>query len=207
MRKISADGKTPKEFWATSDAAKLFRRFPTGKFGTIMVDCPWTFGNTSTRAAARNHYKTLEFEHLQHLPVASLAPSTGAHLYAWTTAAHIEQALALMKLWGFTYKMNLVWVKQRTVYIADGKPWVTKLQIGLGNYFRHAHELCLFGVSGRCPAQVHNLPSVIFAPRQEHSAKPPAFLEAAEKLSPGPRVELFARSRREGWISWGAQLR
>lgn len=39
--------------------------------------------------------------------------------------------------------------------------------------------------------------------RGPHSAKPPAFLDVVEEVSPAPRVELFARAQRLGWDSWG----
>ena len=39
--------------------------------------------------------------------------------------------------------------------------------------------------------------------RGPHSAKPPAFLDLVEQVSPAPRVELFARAQRLGWDSWG----
>ncbi len=39
--------------------------------------------------------------------------------------------------------------------------------------------------------------------RGAHSAKPPAFLDLVERVSPGPYVELFARQPRLGWDSWG----
>jgi len=39
--------------------------------------------------------------------------------------------------------------------------------------------------------------------RGHHSAKPPAFLDLVERVSPAPRVELFARAQRLGWDSWG----
>lgn len=37
----------------------------------------------------------------------------------------------------------------------------------------------------------------------QHSLKPAAFLDAVERVSPGPYVELFARAPRLGWDSWG----
>lgn len=40
-------------------------------------------------------------------------------------------------------------------------------------------------------------------PRGPHSAKPAAFLDIVEQVSPGPYVELFARAPRLGWDSWG----
>jgi N6-adenosine-specific RNA methylase IME4 len=40
-------------------------------------------------------------------------------------------------------------------------------------------------------------------PRGKHSAKPEAFLDMVEQMSPGPYVELFARRDRLGWDTWG----
>ena len=40
-------------------------------------------------------------------------------------------------------------------------------------------------------------------PRSEHSAKPEAFLDLVEQVSPGPYLELFARRQRLGWDTWG----
>lgn len=39
--------------------------------------------------------------------------------------------------------------------------------------------------------------------RCEHSAKPEAFLDLVEQVSPGPYLELFARRQRLGWDTWG----
>jgi N6-adenosine-specific RNA methylase IME4 len=33
--------------------------------------------------------------------------------------------------------------------------------------------------------------------------KPDSFLDMVEAVSPGPRVELFARRQRFGWDTWG----
>ena len=41
------------------------------------------------------------------------------------------------------------------------------------------------------------------ARRSAHSAKPEAFLDIVESVSPGPRVEMFARRARLGWDTWG----
>jgi N6-adenosine-specific RNA methylase IME4 len=39
--------------------------------------------------------------------------------------------------------------------------------------------------------------------RGAHSAKPEAFLDMVEQVSPGPYLELFARRQRLGWDTWG----
>jgi N6-adenosine-specific RNA methylase IME4 len=40
-------------------------------------------------------------------------------------------------------------------------------------------------------------------PRGKHSAKPEAFLDLVERVSPGPYLEMFARRDRLGWDTWG----
>lgn len=40
-------------------------------------------------------------------------------------------------------------------------------------------------------------------PGNKHSKKPPKIHEWAEIVSPGPRLEMFARTAREGWSAWG----
>jgi N6-adenosine-specific RNA methylase IME4 len=42
----------------------------------------------------------------------------------------------------------------------------------------------------------------IEAEREEYSAKPEIIRELIEKMSPPPRLELFARRGVEGWVCW-----
>jgi len=168
------------------------------QFGCVVADPPWRFDNTSTRGAAEDHYETLSPEDLFAMPVKLIA-AENAHLYLWTTDSHLPTALTVMMAWDFDFKQTISWVKTKGAYLLE----MPKLQIGLGNYFRHSHELCLFGVRGKAPARAHNLPSVIFAPRGQHSAKPETLQDFAEQLSPGPYCELFARRPRDHWTTWG----
>ena len=184
---------------------KLFSRLPKGPFGTVVADPPWKFNNTATRAAAENHYRTLTLEEILSLPVLDRVKDK-AHLYLWTTSSHLKDALRVLEVWGFEFKQTLVWVKICGEF-GDPIPTKPKLRIGLGNWYRQAHELCLFGVRGKAQARFHNLPSVLYAPRQQHSAKPTLLLDCAELLSPGPYLELFARNRRADWTGWGNGLR
>jgi N6-adenosine-specific RNA methylase IME4 len=53
-------------------------------------------------------------------------------------------------------------------------------------------------------AKLQRAPSSWFDwPRSAHSAKPEAFLDHVEQVSPGPYLELFARRDRLGWDTWG----
>jgi N6-adenosine-specific RNA methylase IME4 len=54
------------------------------------------------------------------------------------------------------------------------------------------------------PAKITRAPGRWFQwKRGAHSAKPEAFLDLVEQVSPGPYLEMFARRNRLGWDTWG----
>lgn len=165
-----------------------------GGWQTLVLDPPWRFENTAARGAVT--YETMSDDEIVRMPIAMIT-APRAHLYMWTTDAHLELAMRCMRDWGFVYKHPFVWVKTAN----DGG-----LRIMGGNYGRKAHELVLFGVRGGLPVLRKDIPTVFFAPpRKPQSRKPVTLHEIAEQLSPGPRLEMFARARRDGWTSWGRE--
>ena len=156
-------------------------------FGTIYADPPWFYGNQGTRAATSNHYGGMTVDQIAALPVAALAANK-AHLHLWTTNAFLFDARRVVEAWGFEYKSCFVWVKP---------------QMGIGNYWRVSHEFMLLGVRGGLTFPNDAPMSWLEAPRGRHSAKPERVRQLVEKMSPGPRLELFARLEAEGWQVWG----
>ena len=53
------------------------------------------------------------------------------------------------------------------------------------------------------PKPENRPPDVFFAERGRHSEKPVVAYQLIEKMSPGPRLEMFARDPRDGWDVWG----
>lgn len=174
-----------------------------GGFGCIDADPPWSFHDKGSRAApdwkdrTKGAYSTMSVDEVCSLPVSQIA-ARAAHLYLWVTDAHLLDGSAglVCRAWGFKPKQLLDWVK-------IGKSG--KLQIGLGHYFRHTSEHVIFAVRGRAPALRHDLLATFCAPRRAHSMKPDRLQELAELMSPGPRLEMFARRPRAGWTCWGDQ--
>lgn len=161
-------------------------------FSTFYCDPPWPYQNKASRGAAENHYPSMPLEELLALPVQALA-TTNAHLHLWATSGFLREALQLMEAWGFVYKSALVWVKD---------------QIGMGNYWRMAHEYLLLGVRGSLCFREHTHPSWVCTPRRTHSRKPGLFRHLVEKVSPGPYLELFGREQiPDGdWTVFGNQV-
>lgn len=168
-----------------------------GKFSVVIADPPWSYGNKATRAAADDHYPTLPTRRFFQIPVEDWT-TEDASLFLWTTDVHLlnGDALKVVEAWGFVGKQIIPWIK-----IGESG----KVQIGMGNYFRHASELCIFATKGKVKVSRKDLPAVIMAPRGKHSEKPEGIHEIAEMSLPGPRLEMFARRARDGWIPWGNQ--
>ncbi len=161
------------------------------KFGTIYADPPWQYDNQGTRAATNTQYPTMSVEDIADLPVSELAEEN-AHLHLWTTNAFLFSAKEVLEAWGFTYKSVFVWVKT---------------EMGIGNYWRVSHEFMLLGVRGKCPFLDHAEKSWMEASRMGgHSKKPEAVRERIERVSPGPRLELFGRETRQDWVVWGNDI-
>jgi N6-adenosine-specific RNA methylase IME4 len=166
---------------------------PEGEFSIIYADPPWEYEHSvSARREIENHYPTLELEKIKAIKIPA---GDDALLFLWAPAPKLEEALEVMKAWGFSYRTCMVWVKDK---------------IGMGYYVRVKHELLLIGVRGGgigTPLPENRPESVVFAERGEHSKKPDIFYELIEKMYPNhSKIELFARSRREGWEAWGNEV-
>lgn len=163
------------------------------RYPVILADPPWRYQlGADFNGAAEGHYPTMSIEEICALPVGEVATGD-AILFLWTTSPKLAEAVRALDAWGFTHKTSAVWTKDR---------------IGLGFYFRQAHEFLLVATKGSPPPpRPGDRPSsVIVAPRGGHSEKPAIVHEIIEQMYPTlPKLELFARAPRDGWAAWGNQ--
>lgn len=165
-----------------------------GRFSTILIDPPWDWGDEGDQdqlGRARPTYGTMSLEELLQLPVGDYA-DIDCHLYLWITNRSLPKGFGLLDAWGFRYVTCITWAKPH---------------FGMGNYFRGQTEHVLFGVKGSQMLKRKDVGTLFNAPRGPggHSSKPPEFYELIESCSPGPYLEMFARTTRAGWKSWGAE--
>lgn len=162
------------------------------RFPTIYADPPWPYSNQASRAAAANHYDTMDLADIASLPIPKLADEN-CHFHLWTTNAFLRESIDLLEEWGFTYKSCLVWVKPR---------------LGMGNYWRVSHEFLMLGVRGNRTFRDRTVPSWLLAERSVHSRKPREFRELVERVSEGPYLELFGREAFpfSAWTVFGDQI-
>lgn len=185
------------------------------KYSTIVADPPWRIkaGRPIGRYVVENgkqlfgpscqkardlEYKTLSVQDICSLPVKNIA-ANNAHLYIWVVNSFVEQAYTVARYWGFTPSTLLVWAKNT-------------MGGGLGGTYGISTEFVLFCRRGTLPALSRvagtwwNWKRPYFNGSPKHSAKPEAFQDMVETVSPGPYIELFARRQRNGWDAVGEDI-
>jgi N6-adenosine-specific RNA methylase IME4 len=177
-----------------------FDELPRNHFGCILADPPWrfrTWSETNQAKSASRHYDLMHDNEIAALPVADLSADNSV-LLMWAINPMLPHALRLIDAWGFQFKtVAFTWAKRSPT----DKSW----HMGLGYWTRQNTEQCLLAVRGkpkRSPGAT-GVQQLLVTPRREHSRKPEEQYERIEKLVAGPRIELFARTEREGWLAWG----
>jgi N6-adenosine-specific RNA methylase IME4 len=174
------------------------------KYRTIVADPPWQMPSGGTYAGAARWasnrrrpsdlpYETMTVDEVADLPVQDWAENN-AHLYLWVPNVHLEASYGVARAWGFKPSQVLVWAK-------------TPRGLGLGGAFTNTTEYVLFCRRGSLKP-LERVDTTWFhwtRPHNNHSAKPEAFLDLVERVSPGPYLEMFARRARFGWDYWGDQ--
>jgi N6-adenosine-specific RNA methylase IME4 len=180
-------------------------------YRTIVVDPPWQLPNKARGFNGTSHWDTagagavgketgtpyaqMTLAEIAALPIPELAEDD-AHLYLWTFARYIPDAYRLVAGWGFKPSSFLTWCKP-------------PMGLGLGGgAFVATTEHVVFARRGREIRTKRWESTWIAAGRPYaqgpiHSAKPEAFLDIVEQVSPGPYLEMFARRARFGWDYWG----
>ena len=140
----------------------------------------------------------MSIEDLKALPVSQIADKDCA-LFLWITFPCLQEALELIRAWGFSYKtVAFVWVKQtgrRIPLLGDGL-----LDKGECGALHPRHERTPQTGKFRCA-------SVVLSHIEEHSKKPEEVRDRIVRLMGDlPRIELFARQSPEGWDVWGNEV-
>lgn len=202
----------------------------TPPYSTIVADPPWSYagstynGRTSPwRSTSTQSYSLLSIEDIAALPVADIA-APDAHLYLWAVNPLMHRAFEVVSAWGFIHDTVLTWCKPGPGLGAGFRSNTEHLIVARkGTRGNATCETCGGRKRGarRCdcdkpvwssemgavpplrPFEAVGEGSWFTASRRSHSEKPALFGDLVERMSPGPYVELFARSPRLGWDSWG----
>jgi len=103
------------------------------KYQIILAD-PCSTGGVNAQ------YPTMKLSDIKALPINELSEDTSV-LLLWATFPQLQEALEVMKAWGFTYKtLGFSWLKTNK----DGTPF-----FGIGYYAKSNQEICLLGVKDK----------------------------------------------------------
>lgn len=169
---------------------------PNKKYGTLYIDPAWEqelVGKFKTRFQRSQElpYDTMSYEKIANLPLKSLClPET--HIWLWTSNQWVKKSLKLLEDWDFNYLCMVTWVKPS----------------GVGAWFANTTQHLLFAYNEKCvfPKNRYRPTHIITGLPKKHSQKPKEFYKLIEGISPEPRLELFARDRRQGWDAWGLEV-
>lgn len=178
---------------ARRDAARVAKPEPVvpaeGTYSTIVIDPPWPMQkierDVRPNQAQPLDYATMTADELESLAIPA---DDDAHLYLWTTHKFLPLALELAATWGFTYQCLLTWRKN----------------VGFTPYsFMYSTEHVVFARQGSLDLLVKGRRLDFDAKVREHSRKPDEFYELVRDVSPGPRLDMFARGAHDGFTPWG----
>jgi len=163
---------------------------PSGLFRCIVIDPPWKM-NKIKRDVSPNQqefdYPTMTVPEIKEIKIPCEEKS---HLWLWTTQKYLPDAFHLLEWWGFEYFFTMTWHK------AGGfQPF------GLPQY---NSEFVVFGKNGALPfLETKEFSTCFTGKRREHSRKPDEFYSLVERVSPGPRIDMFSREKRSGFSQFG----
>ena len=165
--------------------------FPTKMYKCILVDPPWEYKNRNTGgsmdSSAMSKYDTMTIDDIKSLPIYDIAMKDCC-LFMWCTTPLLDVGFEVMRKWGFEYKTCFYWIKKGT--------------LGMGFWFRGQVEVCLIGIKGDIKPFNLQIPNYMEEKVRVHSQKPDRMYRIIESLNLNPKIELFARERREGWDAW-----
>jgi N6-adenosine-specific RNA methylase IME4 len=180
------------------------------KYRTIVIDPPWEYRSRpgwyqdprlrkltdfqrKNAEPAKNlamPYPTMSIKEIQDLPIEDLA-NVNCALFLWTTQRYLEEAIEIVKKWGFNYSSMLVW---------------TKKPRGIVGTFICSCEFIVYATKGSINPKRKQMGTSFNWIRRQHSEKPEEFQDMIETITHDPYLELFARRKRQGWDVWGNEV-
>ena len=177
-----------------------------GKYRCLVIDPPWNQGKTGRRSVrpaqtTTMDYPTMDFDAIRSLPIPQWA-AEDAFVWLWATNSKerktrtpvLRMAFDLLEEWGFNYYTTVTWNK-RTGPCPFG-PYQVVTEHALFGY--RGKAIFSRESMGKTKTLVHETPKA-------HSVKPDALYDHICEWFEGPRLDVFARKKREGFDGWGNQ--
>lgn len=179
--------------------------FATGQqYSVIYADPPWKQSRGGKKSARPNSsgksldYPTLTLDTIKsHLLAASALTTENSVLFLWTIDKYLFDAEQIARDLGYKLHARMIWNK------VTGIPAAFTVRFG--------HEYLLFMYKGKLlpvsKVERGKIHTVFTEQVKRHSQKPEEAYRIIERLYPEARkIELYARSTRDGWDCWGNEI-
>ena len=167
------------------------------KYNIIYADPPWSYMLTGANGAVKE-YDVMPLEDIKKIPVSEIAAKDSV-LCMWITFPLLNKIDEIINAWGFKYSTVLfVWIKKN-----KNKNGVF---YGCGYYTRSNAEIVILAKRGKgCKIRKKNIHQVHMSNLREHSRKPDGIRNKIIELfgDDVSRIELFARTKIDGWDVFG----
>lgn len=169
---------------------------PPGKYKTIIVDPPWPVvkieREVRPKQSAVLDYPIMSIEEIKNCDLITKRFNENCHVYLWATHKFIPVAFEVFNAWGVKYECLLTWVKN----------------VGMTPFsWMYSTEHCLFGRKGSLELLKKGERLDFTAKVREHSRKPNEFYELVSRVSPEPRIDIFAREGHKGFHVAGNEVK
>ena len=174
--------------------------FPDKKYNTIVIDPPWNISltgkvNRRENRAEKLPYKTMSLQEIKDISISKIA-NIGCHVYCWTTNKMLKETFNILESWGVRFHLVISMVKPSGIAPCMGYVFAT--------------EFCLLGFYGKPMQKFTSIGELNwfkqFNKAGNHSVKPDEFYRIVEKMSPAPRIDIFARQKRKDWDVFGDEV-
>lgn len=168
------------------------------RYSVIVIDPPWEIKKIKRKMRPTQinmDYSMMSLEQIAKLPIDNISLDD-SWCFLWVTQKYLFEAKQILEGWGFSHKLTMVW--EKTYGRSAGMPLYG---------FRWNAEFILVGTKGKKATFPKRklIPAVFQAENIRHSQKPDRFYQMIEALGE-TRIDLFARSKREGWDVWGDEV-
>jgi N6-adenosine-specific RNA methylase IME4 len=171
------------------------------RHNVVIVDFPWWYrpGIVPPKKDVRTQYPLMSRAEIIEFDIERFA-AKDCVFFLWATMSTIWFAHELLLKYGCEEETIRVWAW-------DKNPNGSDKGAGMGYADSVDTEFVVIGRRGDMPLPLDRFSTMIRRKKTTNSTKPSDVHERAEAMYPRmPRIELFARSERDGWTSWGPEL-
>jgi N6-adenosine-specific RNA methylase IME4 len=169
---------------------------PKKLYDVIVIDPPWGLKKIIREVRPNQKefdYPTMTIEEIKAFPVKDVM-TDNCHVFLWTTQKYLPYAFDILKEWGLTYVLTMVWHKN-----GGFQPF------GLPQY---NCEFVLYAHKGNPKFIDTKAFNCCFnGERGKHSEKPDSFYDVIDRVCDGNKIDIFARKERnKKWEVYGNEV-